>query len=86
MKEREMNKEWILDHLKESLEELTRTIADLETDNNYTEVEFQIAMAHLYNHLNTAWNSRCEDPAEVSAISQDNFFKWRAFPLDISMD
>src|SRR5713101_1310708 len=75
----ELNKRWILDHLKEGLEELTRTIAKLESNKDYSEVEFQIAMAHLYNHLNTAWNSRCEDPAEISAISEDSFFKWRAF-------
>jgi hypothetical protein len=86
MVERELNRQWILFHLKEGLEELTRTIADVETDKNYTEIEFQIAMAHLYNHLNTAWNSRCEDDAEVSTISEHNFYKWRAFPLDIPMD
>src|SRR5262245_8236873 len=53
-----MNKIWILDHLREAHEELSRTIGELESDPEYGEGELYVAMAHLYHHLNTAWNSR----------------------------
>lgn len=49
-----MNKSWILFHLREAQEELTRTIAKIESAATPDEIELQIAMAHMYNHLNTA--------------------------------
>ena len=43
-----MNKNWISFHLREALGELTRTIDAIETEPQYDEVEFEIAMGHLY--------------------------------------
>jgi hypothetical protein len=80
-----MNKDWILFHLREGLEELTRTIAAFEAKPEYDETKFEIAMAHLYNHLNTAWNSRQSDPERTAKCSDEDFYAWRAFPSDISM-
>ncbi len=53
-----MNKEWIIFHLKEALEEIERTIKDIETDPDYDFGEYSVAMTHLFHHINTAWNSR----------------------------
>lgn len=80
-----MNKDWILSHLREGLEELARTIAAIEAEPDYDEIEFEIAMAHLYNHLNTAWNTRKVDPERIAECSDEDFYAWRAFPSDISM-
>lgn len=80
-----MNKNWISFHLREALEELTRTIAAIETEPQYDEVEFGTAMGHLYNHLNTAWNSRNVDAKRTAECSDEDFYEWRAFPSDISM-
>jgi hypothetical protein len=80
-----MNKDWILFHLREGLEELTRTIAAIESNPAYDEIEFEIAMAHLYNHLNTAWNSRQVDRERTERCSEKDFYAWRAFPSDIPM-
>lgn len=80
-----MNKDWILFHLREGLEELSRTIAVIEAQTYYDEIEFEIAMAHLYNHLNTAWNSRKVDPERAAKCSDEDFYTWRAFPSDIPM-
>lgn len=80
-----MNKDWILFHLREGLDELTRTIAATEGKPDYDEIEFEIAMAHLYNHLNTAWNSRNADAGRTTKCSDEDFYAWRAFPSDISM-
>ncbi len=80
-----MDRQWILLHLREGLEELNRTITAFETQAAYGEIEFEIAMAHLYNHLNTAWNSRNAAPERIAKCSESDFYKWRAFPQDISM-
>jgi hypothetical protein len=53
-----MNKDYILFHLNEACEELTRTIQELQDNSEYDTEEFKVAMAHLYNHINTAWNAR----------------------------
>ena len=80
-----MNKEWVLFHLKEALEEIESTIKDIESGPEYDYGEYSVAMAHLYHHVNTAWNARdcSEDEAEES--SENNFRKWRQFPADIDM-
>ncbi|MSQ95033.1 MAG: hypothetical protein EXR98_10830 [Gemmataceae bacterium] len=79
-----MNKQWILDHLREAQEELTRTIAQIESEPEYGDIEFEIALAHLYSHVNTAWNSRGVDDASAGTASDDEFCRWRAFPVDIA--
>ena len=43
-----MNKSYVLFHLREGLEELQRTIAELERDPEYDDPEFRVAMDHLY--------------------------------------
>ena len=80
-----MNKDWVLFHFREAHEELTRTIARLESEPNPDDIEFEIAVAHMYNHLNTAWNSRSVDGAQIAVCSEEDFYAWRAFPSDISM-
>lgn len=81
-----MNKAWILSHLREAHEELTRTIALIDAAPNIDEIEFEIALGHTYNHLNTAWNSRALNDERIAAQSETDFYKWRAYPRDISMD
>ena len=71
-----MNKNWIVFHLREGLEELIGTIAAIESKPDYDEIEFEIAMAHLYNHLNTAWNSRNATPDQTAECSDEDFYAW----------
>jgi hypothetical protein len=82
-----MNKRWILSHLREAEEELARTIAKLNAAESVDEleVEFEIATAHIYNHLNTAWNARAATDEQIAAQTEDEFYRWRAFPADIEM-
>jgi hypothetical protein len=80
-----MNKGWILSHLREAQEELTPTIAKIDAAKSVDEIEFQIAMGHMYNHLNTAWNARTASDQQISAQSADDLYRWREFPVDISM-
>jgi hypothetical protein len=80
-----MNKTWILSHLREASEELTRTIARIAADSSVNEIELEISLAHMYNHLNTAWNSRAVSDEQIAAQTEDDFYTWRAYPTDISM-
>jgi hypothetical protein len=80
-----MTKDYVLHNLKEAAEELGRTIREIETDSDYGEEEFEIAMIHLYSHLNTAWNGRHASPDQVKACAAADFKRWRQFPTDINM-
>jgi hypothetical protein len=81
-----MDKDWVLSHLREAHEELTRTIARLKAEPDPDEIELQIAVTHMYHHLNTAWNSRNMDAERIAKCSEQDFYAWRAFPSDISLD
>lgn len=80
-----MNKDWILFHLREAREELKRTITQVEAAPGVDEIELEIAIAHIYIHLNTAWNSRALRGERIAAQSEEDFYNWRTFPTDISM-
>lgn len=77
-----MNKGWVLFHLREAHAELARTIAKIG-DLAVNEVDLEIAFAHMYNHLNTAWNSRAASDEQVASQTDDDFYNWRAYPADI---
>lgn len=79
-----MNRDIVLSHLSEALEELTRIVERLgthEVDEDY----LRASLAHLYNHVNTAWNARDASEDCYRHFSEEQFFKWRAFPGDIDM-
>ena len=78
-----MNRGWVIEHLRDAHEELSRTIAEMEADSSYDVGEFIVAIQHIYHHLNTAWNSRDETAEGVAAISDEKFYEWRRFPRDI---
>ena len=78
-----MNNNFILFNLREAQEEIDRTIKDLETDAQYTEAEFSVAMFHLYHHVNTAWNSRNSTEEQSNVCSEESFNKWSRYPEDL---
>jgi hypothetical protein len=80
-----MNRFNVLSNLREAHEELSRTIAELESNPEYGEGEFYVAMAHTYHHLNTAWNSRAAKDDQMSCLGQEEFYAWRKFPVDIDL-
>src|SRR5262245_16463815 len=81
-----MNKQWVSCHLREACDELQRTIAEIESVEDYSEGEFQVAITHVYHHLNTAWNSRNVNDQEFGEVpSEEDFLRHRRFPADIDM-
>jgi hypothetical protein len=81
----EMNKDYMLYNLREALEQLTSTIDELETDEDYGKEAYLVEMQHLYHHINTAWNARDSTKKESMECSESSFEKWRQFPPDIYM-
>jgi hypothetical protein len=79
-----MTRNWIVYHLQEVADELQRTIRDLGNEA-YSDEEFEVAVTHAYSHLNTAWNSRNVDDAGTASLTNEDFFRWRAFPPDIDL-
>lgn len=77
-----MNTHAILYHLKEASEELNSTIHAIETCTTIEEEEFQVAVSHVYHHLNTAWNGRNHSAEEHEKCSEAIFRRWRKFPKE----
>lgn len=80
-----MNREWILHHIKDVHEEPRCVLEEFEKRSDYDAGEYLVAMMHLYNHLNTAWNSKGASLEEVRTCSKESFSKWRQFPSDIDL-
>jgi len=78
-----MNKDFLLFNLREAQEEITKTINDLQTDADYDEPEFYVAMMHLYHHVNTAWNARHSTPEQSKTCSDADFNRWGGYPADL---
>ena len=75
-----MNHQAILIQLREAKEELDRTIEKIANDPSFDFERFQVAMNHVYHHLNTAWNGRDASSERHRKCSQKDFDTWRKFP------
>lgn len=80
-----MNKDFILDNLKEAKEELNRTIQEIEKDQVFDYNSYLTNIMHIYQHLNFAWNIRNVTSSRVKSCSKSDFNKWKQFPRDIEM-
>jgi len=77
-----MNKDNVMFHLREAKEGLENLVYDVESDEEYHESDLAQAMAQIYFHLNTAWNSRNASQKDIDEGSEDNFRLWKRFPDD----
>jgi hypothetical protein len=80
-----MNRDWVLQNLREAAEELRDTIAEIEADPDYDSDVLRVPLSHLFHHLNTAWHSRDVDDARIAVGSKEDFEHWRRFPKDFDM-
>jgi hypothetical protein len=80
-----MNNDYILFNLNEALEELSRTIREIENKPDYDYGEFVVAMKRVYHHLNVAWNARNASTERAEVCSKEDFDRWRQFPTDLEM-
>lgn len=80
-----MNANVILFNLKEAEEELRRLIAAFEASPDYSFENYHVGMAHLYHHLNTAWNSRNVTREQWRDPSDGAFQRWEQMPTDLPL-
>ena len=80
-----MNADFLVSNLKEAEEELCRLIAHINSAKNPSFEDFHVAMAHIYHHLNSAWNGRNITDHEWRECTDENWHKWRKFPRDLPL-
>ena len=78
-----MNERWVLFHSKEASEGLQKAMNHIESRSDAE--EFEIAIAHAYHHLNTAWNSRFISDEKARNHTDWDFIEWRQFPTDLNL-
>ena len=81
-----MNRELMVCNLSEAVEQLLETIEELgnESSESPTEGELLAELAHAYHHINFAWNARHEAVDFLGAMSDEQFYRYRAFPSEIA--
>ena len=67
-------------NLEDALEELQKLDKIISSGDLPDEVEFRIAMQHIYHHLNFAWNTRHEP---IANVTKEQFDQWGKFPSDL---
>jgi hypothetical protein len=77
-----MSVKYALWNMKEAADELARLIRDLESGET---VDFVtgVGFAHVYHHLNTAWNAREATQDACDSCAESDFYRWRRFPEDL---
>jgi hypothetical protein len=75
-----MNRKTVLFHLCEAVEELNKTMNAFEKDAEFDEASLELAMGHLYHHLNTAWNGRDQTDEQFQSCTDEDFVRFRKFP------
>ena len=80
-----MNRDFVLFHLREVAEEMSRTVREIESDPEYGAGQLLVAMQHTYHHLNSAWNGR--EIAELKAlnINDSAWNRLGGFPPDFPL-
>jgi len=59
--------------------------ARLKTGENVLFDDFHLAMAHIYHHLNSAWNGRYTTDQRWRDCSDQDFSDWQKFPKDLPL-
>ncbi len=74
---------YIVYNLGDALEELSRIVEAMHLEAEVDEEEFASRMAHVYKHLNLAWNMRDARGDEVGRATSEQMEKWSQFPDDL---
>ena len=80
-----MNARFIASNLKEAEEELRGLITRLESGEQVSFEDYHVAMAHIYHHLNSAWNGRNATDEQWRECTEGNYKKWESFPRDLPL-
>ena len=72
-------------NLEDAQEELSRILESIRPGAEIDEADFRARMAHLYSHLNTAWNVRNASASDIDAADGEQLNAWKRFPGDINV-
>ena len=67
--------------LEDAQEHLANLCKELNANSEYDAIDFQIDLAHIYAHLNRAWNGR--NATEKQSDDESLWHEWSQFPTDI---
>ena len=73
----------ISSNLEDALEELVVMSEMFRPHTKVDESEFKVRIAHLYSHLNTAWNVRNASEADLASADSGRVNAWSRFPTDL---
>jgi hypothetical protein len=82
---RSMNTRFIASNLKEAEGELRDLITRIDSGEPLSFEDYHVAMAHIYHHLNSAWNGRDATDEQWRECTDEDYQKWQKFPHDLSM-
>src|SRR6266852_8869886 len=77
-----MNRHALIFHLREAAEQLNDSLKAIERHRPYNEAALELAMGHIYHHLNTAWNGRNQTGKQFAECSEKDFNQFRKFPKE----
>lgn len=69
--------------LQDASEELSAIIELIRPNEEIDEDEFNVRFAHLYSHLNAAWNVRNLSSEELESADGEQSDAWKEFPKDL---
>lgn len=75
------NRDLIAINLDEAIEQLQETAKELRENPDFSEIEFQLDLEHVYHHVNFAWHIRNETQEAAAECSEANYAKWAKFPI-----
>ena len=70
-------------NLEDALEGLTHISEMFRPNVEIDESEFKVRMAHLYSHLNSAWNMRNVSETDLESATSEQMNVWSRFPTDL---
>ena len=65
--------------LTDAQEHLQKLVDRMSTQEDFDEIDFRYSLAHIYSHLNRAWNGR----DAVVEMSDEQWQAFSQFPKDI---
>ena len=80
-----MNTDIILFNLREAQGELRSMITAFEQSPDTSFDDFHVTIAHLYHHLNPAWNARNATRERWEAQIEKDYKLWESFPRDLPL-
>lgn len=69
--------------LQDASEELVELLKLIEPHKEIDEDEFNVRFAHLYSHLNAAWNVRNLSSDDLESANGKQLDLWTEFPTDL---